>query len=272
MTIAEIHGKLIPSRTFHERAEDLLTADVFGTMKYAGWRCGFMDWLRSAEAAFQDCRPDSALPANEVIKEIEYRFWPTLGNGFEPDLLLTIRKKTGGAVLVMVEAKYESGPSDRPDASDDGETVEPQEDSQLANQILGFPTHILEGQRSAVVGRVHIYLTAHYYKPMDVFEKARACLKGQRTRVGMFWLSWRSLADELRRHLHKEETPKETARPMLADLVKLLDYKGLVPYEGFGPYPVPEWDMGARRPFWGEGFFNFPVPALPRRKTGFWRS
>ena len=46
MTIAELHGKLSPERPqgVNERMEDLLTSDVFGTMKYAGWENGFIDW------------------------------------------------------------------------------------------------------------------------------------------------------------------------------------------------------------------------------------
>ncbi len=37
MTIAELHGKLAPGRPAgYEYMEDLLTSDVFGTMRYAG--------------------------------------------------------------------------------------------------------------------------------------------------------------------------------------------------------------------------------------------
>ena len=50
MTIAELHGKLSPNRPngCNDRMEDLLTSDVFSTMKYAGWQCGFLDWLKSS--------------------------------------------------------------------------------------------------------------------------------------------------------------------------------------------------------------------------------
>ncbi len=47
MTIAELHGKLSSSNPngVNDRMEDLLTSDVFGAMKYAGWENGFIDWL-----------------------------------------------------------------------------------------------------------------------------------------------------------------------------------------------------------------------------------
>lgn len=50
MTIAELHGKLSSSspESITDRMEDLLTSDVFGTMKYAGVDCGFLDWLHTA--------------------------------------------------------------------------------------------------------------------------------------------------------------------------------------------------------------------------------
>ena len=41
MTIAELHGKISPHRSqvLHDRVEDLLTSDIFGSMKYARWQC-----------------------------------------------------------------------------------------------------------------------------------------------------------------------------------------------------------------------------------------
>jgi hypothetical protein len=45
MTIAELHGKLAEGRTTgYEYMEDLLTSDIFGTMRYARWECGFAGW------------------------------------------------------------------------------------------------------------------------------------------------------------------------------------------------------------------------------------
>lgn len=45
MTIAELHNKLPYNdpAALHERLEDLLTSDVFGTMKYVGGQYGSLD-------------------------------------------------------------------------------------------------------------------------------------------------------------------------------------------------------------------------------------
>ncbi len=50
MTIAELHGKLSSTRpaSINDRLEDLLTSDVFGTMKYAGWENGFLNWIQQS--------------------------------------------------------------------------------------------------------------------------------------------------------------------------------------------------------------------------------
>ena len=114
MTIAELHGKLSPKRAggFYERIEDLLTSDVFGTMKYAGWEYGFLDWLRSARGPTENCISATLVfPSDEEMSHADYQFWPMLKNGREPDLLIALHQKSGKLVLIIVEAKYLSGPS-----------------------------------------------------------------------------------------------------------------------------------------------------------------
>jgi len=76
MTIAELHGKLNPERPAgaHERMEDLLTSDVFGTMKYVGWQYGFMNWLRSAQSPDGKYYAADVLPANDVLRCVRFEF------------------------------------------------------------------------------------------------------------------------------------------------------------------------------------------------------
>ncbi|MGH7136841.1 MAG: hypothetical protein ACREHD_13965, partial [Pirellulales bacterium] len=96
-----------------DRMEDLLTSDVFGTMRYAGVECGFLDWLHTAApmpftadlSAIRDL-----IPAQN-LRGVLLAFWPKLPNGREPDLILLFNYD-GTAVLIVVEAKYLSGMSD----------------------------------------------------------------------------------------------------------------------------------------------------------------
>src|SRR5437762_2965428 len=114
MTVAELHGKLSTSNParLHDRLEDLLTSDVFGTMKYVGWQFGFLDWIYSAEAATpgQPQNLSSLIPA-QGLQQIRFCFWPTLPNGREPDLALLFEYSESTS-LVVVEAKLYSGTSD----------------------------------------------------------------------------------------------------------------------------------------------------------------
>ena len=75
MTIAELHGKLSPDRPdrCNDRMEDLLLSDVFGTMKYAGWENGFLDWLRSSiDPANNDLFAASHIAEDYQIKKINF--------------------------------------------------------------------------------------------------------------------------------------------------------------------------------------------------------
>jgi len=116
MTIAELHGKLNPERPqgISERMEDLLTSDVFGTMRYAGWDNGFIDWIKKAEAApVSPAAPSiSSLFGNSGVSQVYYKFWPLLSNGREPDLALLVMFEGQDFLLIVVEAKYFSGTSD----------------------------------------------------------------------------------------------------------------------------------------------------------------
>ena len=110
MTIAELHGKLNPLRPqgVSERMEDLLTSDVFGTMKYAGSDNGFIDWIKKAEPApiFPTAPPISTLFGAGGLSKVYYKFWPILKNGREPDLALLVVLEGRNSLLIVVEAKY----------------------------------------------------------------------------------------------------------------------------------------------------------------------
>jgi hypothetical protein len=266
MTIAELHGKLAPKRTggFYERMEDLLTSDVFGTMKYAGWEAGFLNWLRSATAPMENFRTASLiLPKDEEISFAEYRFWPTLKSGREPDLLIAIHQKSSKLALIIIEAKYLSGPSN---IEMDGEfTVAGLTGDQIADQINDFPDTLNESSRSAISARIHIYLTAHHSCPMETFQDSNKNIR--RKDVSYFWLNWQALTSFL-----DSELPRLDEKPKLLvqDLIDLLKRKDLVPFRGFR---ISAFDFPVECPgcgFWKEKWWM--ARAIPHgyEMTGFW--
>jgi hypothetical protein len=267
MTLAELHGKLSPENAdaCHDRLEDLLTSDVFGTMRYAGGSLGFLDWLHTAEpppfSAAETPPMRDLLPGSE-FQAVSFAFWPKLANARELDVALFIDYTTGSPVLVLVEAKYLSGTSDfaAPESGDDyGRTG-----NQLADQILGLvglrPTDVqawfglpappLEFRRA------HLFVTAHTLLPVPDYDAAFARL-GRRWPVPAYWLSWTSLARHLELHRHHQD-PGRAA--LIEDLIRLLERKGLVPYRGLGLEPCAAFAVLPR--FWRDAWFKLAPVAL----------
>ena len=185
MTIAELHGKLAEGRAGgYEYMEDLLTSDVFGTMRYAGWECGFLDWLLRAKAAPVDPFPPpiETMLRPSALLEIEVCFWPRLVNGREPDLALLLRYDSGPALLVLVEAKYLSGMSDYESDASEGEDV-PTGD-QVLDQVQGMekmsPHELLEWfeedaappDEPTELRKMHLLVTAHPSLPAGVYKRS----------------------------------------------------------------------------------------------------
>jgi len=171
MTIAELHGKLSPHRLngCHDRMEDLLTSDVFGTMKYAGWQFGFMEWLRAAIHPFDGSTASMVLPKDDDIQRLHYAFWPTLLNGREPDILMGIECSDGKIFQVMIEAKYLSGVSDV--TLQDMEITSYYSGNQIADQVNNFPKAFPGLSNKPIAACIHMYVTAHYSCPTDIYEK-----------------------------------------------------------------------------------------------------
>lgn len=264
MTIAEIHGKLFHYRNPHDRMEDLLTSDVFGTMKYAGWQYGFMEWLRSAlDPRFESRTADGVLPRDAEIDHVDCLFWDELPNSLIPDVQLIIRKTDGNVVLVIVEAKYLSGPSNRK-VSEDESVPALLTGNQLADQINGFPKG-LDGEDVHVTGRIHIYLTAHYSCPLETYREAEKHLNKNHG-VKCYWLNWYSL----KKHLESAGvSDDDTRRFLLSDLMNLLFKKDLIPFEGFRHWPSLEFQHFPG--FWKDNrLFQRQPPDLPR-PCSFWR-
>ncbi len=274
MTIAELHGKLSPDREggLHDRLEDLLTSDVFGTMRYVDGGFGFLDWLTSAVSPIVSHglghRLGDIMPPTEVAK-VAFAFWPMLGNGREPDVALFMEVKESSPLVMLVEAKYLSGPSDF--EVPDGEDERGRTGNQIADQVKGLDeTRLEEFARwfdvpslDGVSARVHLLVTADTRVPDDVYTEAARRLKGSWS-TRPFWLSWTWLAKNLEHHAN-DGTPGE--RALVRDLLALLERKGLVPFAGF---ESAQWrTTGGGPSFWTEEWWTGTMFAS--RATGsFW--
>jgi hypothetical protein len=277
MTIAELHGKLAPGRAAgYEYMEDLLTSDVFGTMRYAGWQYGFLDWLLTAESAPVSPRPASIAEhlCRAEIVQVEICFWPALRNGREPDVALLFEFASGNHLLVLIEAKYFSGMSDW-----DGPALEDEDGvtgSQIIDQVWGLhrmPTGELlawfddDGREPAddvQLDRIHLLVTAHTALPVEYYRRAAAKRKAPWP-VSAYWLSWTGLGDHIQPHLARTEGGTQA---LLGDLYRLLQRKGLVPFQGFD---TPVWyPHTTSASFWNERWWLIP-PWQTNANAGFWR-
>ena len=276
MTIAELHGKLTEGRAGgYEYMEDLLTSDVFGTMRYAGWECGFLDWLLRAKAAPVDPFPPpiETMLRPSALLGVEVCFWPRLVNGREPDLALQLLYDSGPALLVLVEAKYLSGMSDYESDAPEGEDV--LTGDQILDQVWGMermsPHELLEWFEEDAVSpdeptelrKMHLLVTAHPTLPADVYK--RSVSKRHRPWPPCYWLSWVSLADCLEPYLGQLQGG---TKALVEDLYHLLNKKGLDRFKGFH---LAAWRPAATAPsFWREQWWSQAPRQDTHGKPSFW--
>jgi len=263
MTIAELHGKLNPDRPngAHDRMEDLLTSDVFGTMKYAGWQYGFMNWLRSAQSPYEKSHAGDVLPSDDIIRNVHFEFWPQLQNNREPDLLIGFETVTGDIVQLMIEAKYFSGASDI-EMDIDNRTPE-RSGNQIADQVNGFPNRF-PNVLNKVIQNVHMYVTADDSCPLQTYENAADHIINKE--IPLFWINWQSLSFFLK----NIQTEDQGRMSMINDLLKLMQRKNLIPFEGFKISSNGQWNSLIGHSFWEEQpWWHVNLPRLSSQKGFF---
>ena len=228
MTVAEIHGKL-SGTSLSERREDLLTSDVFGCLRYLPPQKVLVPFLKTARSL-----SGKTLSISGSISTAYYAFWPSLQAlrhaPCEPDVVLGL-ETDDGIYLIMIEAKYHSGPS-----------------SQENNDL--FPHHQLAremDQLSAVScanldwvtpsepkSRTLLYVTKDITMPEADME--RACLEYSSKRAAsmdIYWTSWRFLPSILESSLVHETMPEH--RAVIDDMLRLLERKWLILFSGVDP-------------------------------------
>lgn len=206
MLAAQLRGKLTRKE---EDLEDLLTSNVFGSIKYTDSEKGLIPLLAAAEDS-NGFNPLRSLPD---ISDVTYEFWPYLdggdGNACEPDVLIRITRETKHQIILLVEAKYKSGKSSE---ADDG--IEP-------NDQLAREWDILTMREKAATPYL-LYVTADFSYPNKDIEEAQSEFEKKRNgRLNVVWISWRKLPTIL-----------NDDEPMLKDIIEILRKQGLTFFEG----------------------------------------
>ena len=223
MTIAEIHGKLSSSGSnISDRLEDLLTADVFGCLRYIPFKEGFQEILTQAQRYTDSER----LSIKSTNNDVKVHFWLRLGNNSEPDVLIQ-----NGTHLIMIEVKYLSGKSGHYEANQDSEdSMEAAGSDQLARLFQGLMSYGGHYEKRSL-----IYLTAHRNLPEDDIKEGYRDLSHDVVdtyKKNVYWLSWYEVYKTVSGSL-KAENNNKYWRIVLSDIQRLLHRKGLRQFEGF---------------------------------------
>ncbi len=206
MLAAQLRGKLTRKE---EDLEDLLTSNVFGSIRYSPPEKALIPLLAAAEDS-NGFNPLRNLPK---ISAVTYEFWPYLedgnGNAREPDVLIRIMHETKHQTILLVEAKYKSGKSSE---ADDG--------IELNDQLASEWDILIKKEKSATP--YLLYVTADFSYPKEDIEKSQSEFEKKRNgRLDVVWISWRKLPTIL-----------NSDEPILKDLSEILRKQGLTFFEG----------------------------------------
>lgn len=218
MLAAQLRGKLTRRE---EDLEDLLTSNVFGSIRYVPSPDGLIPLLTSAESV------NGSFPLKDlqILEFPEYEFWPNMQeqncNRCEPDVLIHLTQNNGKKIIVLVEAKYRSGLSSEAD-----ETERPMD--QLARE---WDNLVNLAKRSNATPFL-LYITADFSFPNKEINEAQQEFSKKRNKcispkMNILWTSWRKLSKLLPTQKHL----------ILKDLVAVLRMQGLIFFEGIS---IPE--------------------------------
>ncbi len=182
MLAAELYRKISPTNPPHQRMEDVLTSYVFSLFRYLN--------DLSVPLAFLQCAQnlDERNLALHQINEVSVFFWPRFTFGTsrfrEADVLLLLTHLKKGRTAVVIEAKYDSGLTNRSDGVTDGdESMDEQSETpicyghQLADEFCGIKCG--SWQSEEIRQNIHqaerkllLYVTGNYEMPKTELQEA----------------------------------------------------------------------------------------------------
>lgn len=216
----------------HDRIEDQLTSDIFGSARYLPTTWFLWQLLSGARyvttigpgivrvdgPSLQDWA-DCPTSIEGVTPSV--MFWPTLAHS-EPDVVVPWDTPPG-RLLVVVEVKWAS------EKSGDG-VVTDYDNVVLVDQLGREYGDLLALMEPRDTGAV-VYLTADRTPPTGALASSLTMISSQ-PRTGLFWLSWQDIYAAVRQELRAANPPPH-ARILLADMQALLERKGLAGFRAW---------------------------------------
>ena len=219
MLEAQLHGKLTREQ---ENLEDILTSNVFGSIKYVPFKKGLLPILRNTE----NDKGEYSLNDFKDIKDVTYEFWSKMNEkeciGCEPDVLIRATDTFGKKIIILVEAKYLSEKS-----SEANEKYGPND--QLAkewNNLLSLSER--ENQDDTIL----LYITAHTCYPENEIMESLDDFKNWepgKLSPNIIWISWRKVANLFS---NNKSDHIDCNNPILTDIARVLLKQGLKFYDG----------------------------------------
>ncbi len=224
-----------------ETKEDLLTADVFGVLKYLPR----VPYLQSFLQAIADRNPDciefgkSIQTDGRAIEFCDFKFWPSYptpkgmpGSTTEPDVQISTPN-----LLMFFEAKLNSGfgqhQIERELTAGLDQAGKKEFFLVLVTPSILPPRMSFEGRRL----RLRDYLNSASATP-EISENVANRIKANRYRV--LWITWHAIVAALNsayinHRISAVEGSDETLRvgDMIGDLNELMEMRGLRPFRGF---------------------------------------
>lgn len=257
MLSAELHGKISGGNPPNERMEDVLTSYVLCLFRY-------LDDLRIPSSFLGRAvnLREEPLSIGE-LQGAQIAFWPRFtlpGNSRrrEADALLILNGKDGSSAVVVVEAKYRSGPSNLLTDTEDGKEVQDDDaqewyveyGKQLADEYCSTRCgsyDLEEVSQKAMTQASHrvVYVTANYVQPAadlwDAVEaiRNRKCPHKNHTcssapEQDIYWVNWQALYEILEDEARRDYAGYSKGDcNLLDDLKAALEVRGLLPFRPF---------------------------------------
>ncbi|NNF44127.1 MAG: hypothetical protein HKN62_14000 [Phycisphaerales bacterium] len=270
MLIAEIRRKLSNLETLQpseltadqlrsllrETKEDLLTADVFGGLKYlprTPYLTGFLEEIASSNPTATSFHQHvDELKAG--LDDLQFVFWPSYAtpagiNGAmtEPDVALI-----GDDALLLIEAKLYSG---------FGALQVERELAVAIAEARDRPFHVVLVTRHLAPPRFRLnnnrFVFSDYIRSVQPSAEIAPYLLSrlQQHADRVLWIGWHRIARSLERAARRHEAVRGNTDPevrrsseLLSDLLELMDMRGIRPFRGLGKTPPAQHHRSHLRP------------------------
>ncbi len=228
--LAEIHGKISRSLSnLHDRSEDQLTGDFFGSIRYLPFEVGLQKVLMRAKCYSGNNEQQIAGYHDTLFSISKYNyhmnFWQRLPDHGEIDILLS---STTADCLIGIEVKYESKLSSDDDIAYASSQSENDDTSiESINQLKRYSGAIL---RHYAATHKHLVLLAPVGSGSliaDDVKRRNLVASG----VSFWLLTWQDVLDALN-SIEIFHMP-EWGKLVISDLIQLLSIKGFDCFRGF---------------------------------------